>query len=78
MDASMKATPEDVAKLARMLRQHIGLNASMKATPEDVAKGMNRAASGPSDDEASMKATPEDVAKHNGPMTNTQTFATPQ
>ena len=34
----MKATPEDVAKLDRIDRQHNDLAASMKATPEDVAK----------------------------------------
>ena len=62
--ASMKATPEDVAK-----SQSNGCSpepvraASMKATPEDVAKSWRSAYAGVMMPGASMKATPEDVAK---------------
>ena len=60
--ASMKATPEDVAKYAEAARALNQAEASMKATPEDVAKdGAPQSAALCL--RASMKATPEDVAK---------------
>ena len=61
--ASLRATPEDVAK-AGGRRPHPGRlgRASMKATPEDVAKPV-QSAPPHRGEHASMKATPEDVAK---------------